>query len=348
LRDDFPLAIIDTLGKRVGMRCSNPGCRLPTSGPQDDPAKAVNVGVAAHVTAASCGGPRYDPTMTSDERRSINNGIWLCQTCSKLIDSDVSRYTVAVLEEWKGKAEGAARKAIESPGAEAIGRGVAAYWWTGCLADGVSQNPDFFMTVINGTEKDLPWLNVHVFPSNTFQLEPTPMRTDRLMPGQYAIYKFRMLEPDGKLTEWASRFSELKRKEVSVRVFRQNFSGDAVLISYELGAELHDRISKFKLITSVPAVPVFSREAENLLKEAVQDARGRLVRILALDGIAIHTNGKRLTEKGNPRSGAMWESALQELNQSGLVVDRGSGEVFHVTRKGYDVATLLNARGNVH
>jgi hypothetical protein len=279
--------------------------------------------------------------MTSDQRRSIENGIWLCQTCSKLIDSDVSRYTVAVLEEWKRKAEDAARKAIESPGGEAIDRGVTAYWWTGCLADGVSQNPDFFMTVINGTEKDLPWLNVYVFPSNTFQLEPTTMRTDRLMPGQYATYKFRMLEHDGKLTEWASQFSELKRQEVSVRVFGQNFSGDAVLISYELGAELHDRISKFKLISSVPDVPALSRAAENLLKEAVQDARGRLVRILGLDGISIHTNGKEVTEKGNPRSGAMWEGALQELCQSGLIVDRGFSEVYHVTRKGYDVAEKI-------
>jgi hypothetical protein len=252
LRDEFSAAVVDTIGKRVGMRCSNPGCRLPTSGPRDEPTKVINVGVAAHVTAASPGGPRYDLAMTSEQRRSIENGIWLCQTCSKLIDSDVSRYTVAVLQDWKRAAEEAALKAIESPRAEAAGGGVAARWWTGCLADGVSQNPDFFMTVINRAEKDLPWLNVHVFPSNTFQLEPSTEKSERLMPGQYAMYMFPMLGPDGTLTEWASRFSELKREEVSIRVFRQNFIGAPVLISFELGAELHDRISKFKLSDAEP------------------------------------------------------------------------------------------------
>lgn len=227
------------------MRCSNPGCRLPTSGPKDEPTRVVNVGVAAHITAASPGGPRYDPTVTSEQRRSIENGIWLCQTCAKLIDSDVDRFTVIVLQEWKRSAEDAARKAIESPTSEVQGEGVQAWWWIECLADGILENPDFFMTVVNKAEKDLPWLYVHVFPSNHFQLESRTEITDRLMHGQYAMYKFRMLEPNGSLTKWASRFSEVNRDEISIRVFRRNHVGEAVLISYELGAELHDRISMY-------------------------------------------------------------------------------------------------------
>lgn len=105
MRDDFSRSIVDTLSKRVGMRCSNPGCRLPTSDPRDEPLKTVNIGVASHITAASPRGPRYDPNITSDERRSIENGIWLCQSCSKLIDSDPSRFTVKKLHEWKFIAE---------------------------------------------------------------------------------------------------------------------------------------------------------------------------------------------------------------------------------------------------
>jgi len=92
-----------------------------------------------------------------------------------MIDSDVGRYTVAVLLEWKSTAEEAARTAIESPRAKAHGESIDA-WWTGCLADGVSEDPDFFMTVVNNSEKDMPWLNVHVYPSNTFQLEPITLR----------------------------------------------------------------------------------------------------------------------------------------------------------------------------
>ncbi len=48
MRDDFPLPVKDALAKRVGYRCSNPQCRQSTSGPQDDPTKFVNTGVAAH------------------------------------------------------------------------------------------------------------------------------------------------------------------------------------------------------------------------------------------------------------------------------------------------------------
>ncbi len=95
-------------------------------------------------------------------------------------------------------------------------------------------------------------------------------------------------------------------------------------------------------VSSVPDVPALSREAQTLLKEGVQDSAGKLVRILSLNGVVIHTNGKRFVEQGNPRSGAIWEGALQELEQSGLIIDRGFKEVFHVTRKGYDVAGLLN------
>jgi hypothetical protein len=102
------------------MRCSNPGCRLPTSGPQVEPTKAMNVGVAAHITAASAGGPRYDRNLSRAQRCGIENGIWLCFNCSKLIDSDLVRYTVSVLHQWKQYAEESARMYIESPTSDKI------------------------------------------------------------------------------------------------------------------------------------------------------------------------------------------------------------------------------------
>lgn len=74
-RDDFTAKTKETLAKRVGYLCSNENCRKLTSGPHEDQTKSTNMGVAAHITAAAPSGPRYDLTLTSDERKSISNGI---------------------------------------------------------------------------------------------------------------------------------------------------------------------------------------------------------------------------------------------------------------------------------
>ncbi len=36
---------------------------------------------------------------------AASNGIWLCQRCAKLVDSDLARYTVDVLQQWKTRAD---------------------------------------------------------------------------------------------------------------------------------------------------------------------------------------------------------------------------------------------------
>lgn len=110
-RDDFSLSTKRLLGSRVGMRCSNPACRKATCGANTDPEKITNIGVAAHICAAAEGGPRYDPSMSSTDRKSSENGIWLCQSCAKLIDSDEANYTKELLQSWKKLAE--ARSVIE-------------------------------------------------------------------------------------------------------------------------------------------------------------------------------------------------------------------------------------------
>jgi len=76
--------------------------------------KTANIGVAAHICAAAEGGPRYDKNMTTEERRSIENCIWMCQTHAKLIDSDEKTYTVGKLKQWKAEAEEASAKALAS------------------------------------------------------------------------------------------------------------------------------------------------------------------------------------------------------------------------------------------
>jgi hypothetical protein len=114
-RDDFPTATKEMLAKRVGYLCSNPECIKPTSGPQENPAKSINIGVAAHISAASPGGPRYEESLTAEQRSSIANGIWLCQNCAKLIDSDPVRFSPVLLREWRATSEDRALEALHRP-----------------------------------------------------------------------------------------------------------------------------------------------------------------------------------------------------------------------------------------
>ncbi len=104
VRDDFSAKTIRTLAARVGYHCSNPSCVGSTSGPSLEEERSVNIGVGAHIAAAAAGGKRYDRNMSPAERSSGANGIWLCQSCSKLIDSDETRYSVALLHQWKADA----------------------------------------------------------------------------------------------------------------------------------------------------------------------------------------------------------------------------------------------------
>lgn len=105
-RDDFSEETKRRAGLRVGYRCSFPKCRIATVGPSfESDNKTASIGVAAHICAASEGGPRYDANMSHEERKSISNCIWMCQTHAHLIDTDVDTYTVDKLREWKLVAE---------------------------------------------------------------------------------------------------------------------------------------------------------------------------------------------------------------------------------------------------
>lgn len=100
-RDDFSRPTIRKLRDRVAHRCSNPSCRVPTSAPGQNVSQVINIGVAAHIHAASPEGPRYSPEMSSEERKAFENGIWLCSNCSIKIDRSPSDYPSTLLKSWK-------------------------------------------------------------------------------------------------------------------------------------------------------------------------------------------------------------------------------------------------------
>lgn len=114
-RDEFSKQTSEMLAKRVAYRCSNPECKAPTIGPHSDKIKALPLGIAAHITAAAPGGPRFDPTMDELDRKGIDNGIHLCTICASLIDKDVDRFPVLLLRSWKKEAEDEALDNLGKP-----------------------------------------------------------------------------------------------------------------------------------------------------------------------------------------------------------------------------------------
>ncbi len=105
-RDEFPRSVIRHVSQRVGLKCSNPGCGVPTHGPDSGKDKSVHVGKASHITGAAKGGPRYDEALSTPQRKLADNAIWLCATCATKVDNDMGKaYPEGMLRAWKKAAE---------------------------------------------------------------------------------------------------------------------------------------------------------------------------------------------------------------------------------------------------
>lgn len=96
-RDEFKRAVVRELELAAGAMCCAPFCRISTTGGPS----VIRIGEAAHITAAARSGPRYDETLSPEERTAPANGIWLCKNHARLIDVEVARYSPELLLEWK-------------------------------------------------------------------------------------------------------------------------------------------------------------------------------------------------------------------------------------------------------
>lgn len=116
MRDEFTNKTKDLLAKRVAFRCCFPGCGIITIGPgQSGSDDIVNLGEAAHINAASVGGPRFDEKMTNEERKSIDNGIWMCRHHARMIDSDHINHSAETISQWKRIAEEETYRLLKEP-----------------------------------------------------------------------------------------------------------------------------------------------------------------------------------------------------------------------------------------
>lgn len=112
-RDNFAASVKRELAERAHYMCSL--CRQRTVGPQHGATGSVRAGDAAHITAAASNGPRYDASLTSQERRSSANGIWLCCTHAALVDRDHARYPTDDLRRLKAEHETWVTRLLERP-----------------------------------------------------------------------------------------------------------------------------------------------------------------------------------------------------------------------------------------
>lgn len=106
-RDPDPLeSQVRILFGKNGGRCAYSGCGvslvMPNQHIEDQP---KNVGKIAHITAASLGGPRYDATLTTAQRRSESNLILLCGPHHDAIDTQLEFHTTAWLRDAKAANE---------------------------------------------------------------------------------------------------------------------------------------------------------------------------------------------------------------------------------------------------
>src|SRR5580692_10273898 len=109
-RDDFSKKTRIAAAMRASWRCSFTGCGKPTVGPSEESSEAITViGKAAHICGAAPGpgSRRYDASMTPEQRKSIDNAIWLCADHADLVDDDEVTYTVEALRAMKREHEAA-------------------------------------------------------------------------------------------------------------------------------------------------------------------------------------------------------------------------------------------------
>ncbi|RXM40449.1 hypothetical protein BOQ62_05615 [Chryseobacterium sp. CH21] len=115
MRDNFTSKTKEILAKRVAWRCSFPGCgRITVGAGHKGNNTVINLGEACHIYAAAPLGPRYNESMSQEQRSSIDNGIWLCKHHAKIIDSDYYNYSAETLIQWKILAEKKAFNLLEN------------------------------------------------------------------------------------------------------------------------------------------------------------------------------------------------------------------------------------------
>ena len=101
MREDISARDLKILFMSSGGYCAIPECRrklLVDETGNDDESIIAQM---AHISGKKPGAPRYDKSMTDEDRNSHTNLILVCNNCHKVIDDQPNTYTVEKLHEIK-------------------------------------------------------------------------------------------------------------------------------------------------------------------------------------------------------------------------------------------------------
>jgi hypothetical protein len=102
------LAVLESTVKQLygtATVCAHPDCAEPLLRRVPDLDTPVLNSRIAHIAAASAGGPRYDTTMTDEDRRAFDNLVLLCLPHAEEVDLTAlaDRYPSETLKAWKAE-----------------------------------------------------------------------------------------------------------------------------------------------------------------------------------------------------------------------------------------------------
>ncbi|WP_367086396.1 hypothetical protein [Clostridium tetani] len=121
-------------------------------------------------------------------------------------------------------------------------------------------------------------------------------------------------------------FRLIKKADITWEQKRNSFLQEIIRINQDRGNKISVQDMK----------PPISAEVIELLKVAIKDSTGEILKNMDLSGTQIQAGKTVMNKKENHRDIALWESILNELISIKLIkqVDK-KGEVFKVTNLGY-------------
>ena len=123
--------------------------------------------------------------------------------------------------------------------------------------------------------------------------------------------------------------------------FRQKFAKHLQIVLNEDGFAQPETGDTPKA-SSTPTAPALSAEAVTLLKAAAADPGGTIMFEHFGGGSQLQTNDQVFNQDSSPRTIALWEGVLEELEAQGFVkATSDRREVFEVTRRGFAAADAL-------